>query len=197
MLIVAVLTQLYGSVKSHGIVNPPQKWILLYINFILFIYFFLLYPFICQWTFRLLPCLGYFGKNKRRRKCLQKLMCVCVVCVLVAQSCLTLCDLMYCSLPGSSVHGILHGQEYLHELPFPTPRDLPHPGMEPGSPTLQAASLLSEPSGKPSVCTTVWIYLQSCIVYLKLVRIVNLMWCIFYHNFKKFKCKTTRQVMYL
>ena len=26
---------------------------------------------------------------------------------LVAQSCLTLCDPMVCSLPGSSVHGIL------------------------------------------------------------------------------------------
>ena len=31
---------------------------------------------------------------------------VCV-CVLVAQSCLTLCDSMDCSLPGSSVHGII------------------------------------------------------------------------------------------
>ena len=30
---------------------------------------------------------------------------VCL-CVLVAQSCLTLCDHMGCSLPGSSVHGI-------------------------------------------------------------------------------------------
>ena len=30
-----------------------------------------------------------------------------VLCVLVAQSRLTLCNLMYCSLPGSSVCGIL------------------------------------------------------------------------------------------
>ena len=30
-----------------------------------------------------------------------------VVCVLVAKLCLTLCDPMDCSLPGSSVHGIL------------------------------------------------------------------------------------------
>ena len=29
------------------------------------------------------------------------------MCVLVAQSCLTLCDLMHCSLRGSSGHGIL------------------------------------------------------------------------------------------
>ena len=36
-------------------------------------------------------------------------MYVCLVCVflLVAQSCLTLCDSMDCSLLGSSVHGIL------------------------------------------------------------------------------------------
>ena len=36
-------------------------------------------------------------------------VCVCV-CVLVAQSCLTLCDPMDCSLPGSSVHGILQAR---------------------------------------------------------------------------------------
>ena len=36
-------------------------------------------------------------------------------------------------------------------LPFPSPGDLPNLGIEPGSPTLQADSLLSEPSGKPFV----------------------------------------------
>ena len=30
-----------------------------------------------------------------------------VICVLVTQLCLTLWDLMNCSLPGSSIHGIL------------------------------------------------------------------------------------------
>ena len=34
-------------------------------------------------------------------------------------------------------------------LPFPSPGDLPNPGIEPGSPTLQADSLPSEPPGKP------------------------------------------------
>ena len=33
--------------------------------------------------------------------------CCCVLCALVAQSCLTLRNNMDCSLPGSSVHGIL------------------------------------------------------------------------------------------
>ena len=36
-------------------------------------------------------------------------------------------------------------QEYWSGLPFPTPGDLPDPGIEPGSPALQADSLLSEP----------------------------------------------------
>ena len=34
-------------------------------------------------------------------------------------------------------------------LPFPSPGDLPNPGIEPGSPTLQADSFPSEPPGKP------------------------------------------------
>ena len=35
-------------------------------------------------------------------------------------------------------------QEYWSGLPFPSPRDLPNPGIEPGSPALQADSLLSD-----------------------------------------------------
>ena len=35
--------------------------------------------------------------------------------------------------------------------PFPSPGNLPNPGIEPGSPSLQADSLLSEPPGKPTV----------------------------------------------
>ena len=40
-------------------------------------------------------------------------------------------------------------QEYWSWLPFPPPRDLPDPGIEPGSPALQADSLPSESQGKP------------------------------------------------
>ena len=39
-------------------------------------------------------------------------------------------------------------QEYWSGLPLPSPGDLPNPGIEPGSPALQADSLLSEPPGK-------------------------------------------------
>ena len=38
-------------------------------------------------------------------------------------------------------------------LPFPIPGDLPDPGIEPGSPALQADSLPSEPPGKPLLLT--------------------------------------------
>ena len=37
-------------------------------------------------------------------------------------------------------------QEYWGGLPFPSPGDLPNPGIEPGSPALQADALFSEPS---------------------------------------------------
>ena len=40
-------------------------------------------------------------------------------------------------------------QEYWSGLLFPSPGDLPGPGIEPGSPTLQADSLLSESPGNP------------------------------------------------
>ena len=39
--------------------------------------------------------------------------------------------------------------EYSGGLPFPSPGGLPDPGIELGSPALQAESLPSEPSGKP------------------------------------------------
>ena len=49
--------------------------------------------------------------------------------VLSHQSCLTVCDPMDCSPPGSSVHEILQ-QEYSSRLPFPLPGDLPDSEME-------------------------------------------------------------------
>ena len=49
-----------------------------------------------------------------------------------------------CSSPGSSVHGIVQAR-ILEWMPFLAPGDFPNPGIEPGSPVLQADSLLSEP----------------------------------------------------
>ena len=75
---------------------------------------------------------------------------------LVAQSYPTLCDPMDCSLPVSSVHGILQAR-ILEWVAIPFPGDLPYLGIEPRSPALEADSLLSEPqtgstSGKESAC---------------------------------------------
>ena len=64
----------------------------------------------------------------------------------VAQSCPTLCNPMDCNLPGSSVHGIFQAR-ILEWLPFPSPGDLPNPGIESGSPSL-ADALPSETPGK-------------------------------------------------
>ena len=67
----------------------------------------------------------------------------------VAQLCLAFCNPMDCSPPGSSVHGIFQAR-YWSGLPFPSPGDLPNPGIEPGSPALEADTLTSEPPGKPA-----------------------------------------------
>ena len=58
-------------------------------GWVIFFYLFSL-SFHCQWAFTLLPCLEGEGE--------------------VAQLCLTLCDPVDCSLPGSSVQGILQAR---------------------------------------------------------------------------------------
>ena len=70
--------------------------------------------------------------------------------VLFTQLCLTLCNPMDCSWPGSPVHGVLQAR-MLEWVAIPFSGDLPNPGVEPGSPALQADSLPSEPPGKPII----------------------------------------------
>ena len=58
-------------------------------------------------------------------------------------------------IPGTVTHQAplsmgFSRQEFWGGLPVPSPGDLPDPGSEPGSPTLQADSLPSEPPGKPT-----------------------------------------------
>ena len=67
-----------------------------------------------------------------------------LVCVLVAQSCLTLYDPKDYNPQGSSVHGILQARilEWVG-LPFPSPEDLPGSGIKPRYPAIQADSLPS------------------------------------------------------
>ena len=74
------------------------------------------------------------------------------------QSYSTLCD------PWTVTHQVPLGfsrHEYRNGLLYPPPGDLPNPGIEPKSPSLQADSLLSEPQGKPSndtVLSVTWYY---------------------------------------
>ena len=70
----------------------------------------------------------------------------------VVQSHLTLCNPMNCSPRGSSVHGIL--QARILELPFPSPGDLPNPGIKatfPVAATLAEEFFTAEPPGKPYI----------------------------------------------
>ena len=65
------------------------------------------------------------------------------VCLLAAQSRPILCDPMgYKAHQAPLPVGFLR-QEYQSGLPFPSPGALPHPGIESGSPALQADSHLS------------------------------------------------------
>ena len=52
-------------------------------------------------------------------------------------------------------------QESWSGLPFPSPGDLPDPGIEPRSPVLQADALPSEPPGKPSLYGVQIIHIKS------------------------------------
>ena len=84
---------------------------------------------------KMLNALSHLGKKKE---------------VLVDQLCPTLCDPMDCN-PQAPVSLELSRQEYWSGLSFPSPGDLPDPGIEPRSPALQVDSLLSEPQGSPVI----------------------------------------------
>ena len=69
--------------------------------------------------------------------------------VKITQLYLTLCDRM-----DYTVRGILQAKilEWRNTgYPFPSPGDLPNPGIEPKSPTLQADSLPAEPQRSPRI----------------------------------------------
>ena len=74
------------------------------------------------------------------------------LCVLVAQSDLTLCDPMNCSPPGSSVHGISQAR-ILEWVAIFFSRGYSWQGIKLRSPALQVDSLPSELDGSPSLST--------------------------------------------
>ena len=69
-------------------------------------------------------------------------------------------------------------QEYWNGLPFPSPGDLPNPGIEPGSPALQADALSSEPPGKPQQETSIVNYMNLYVMLFHQSRI----WYSFVYN---------------
>jgi len=78
-------------------------------------------------------------------------VCVCVcVCVFVhILSCVCLFVTPWTVARQAPLPMGFSRQEYSSGKPFPPPGDLVDSGMEPGSPALQADSLLSELPGKP------------------------------------------------
>ena len=68
--------------------------------------------------------------------------------VKVTQSCPNLCEPMDCRIHP---RGNLQAKVLEWVAPFPSPGDLPNPGIKPRSPTLQADSLPAEPQGKPKI----------------------------------------------
>ena len=87
---------------------------------------------------------------------------MCVLCVLVTQLCPTLCDPMDYIACQVSLSMEFSRREYWCGLPFPSPEELPNPGIEPWSPALQADSLLFE---LREVCSHnyIYIYIPSCL----------------------------------
>ena len=63
-------------------------------------------------------------------------------------------------------------QEFWSGLSFPSPGDLPDPGIEPGSLALQADALLSEPPGNPQAYNYVFTYTQ-----------IYMYTCLYIHSF--------------
>ena len=77
-------------------------------------------------------------------------------------------------------------QEYWSGLPFPSPGDLPDPGIEPGSPELQAGSLPSEPPGKLKVCK-VHIFLSPVLSPLSFSKLWKVASYAFRHQLKYYR----------
>ena len=99
------------------------------------------------------------------RVCVCVCVCVCIVdarvcvcaCVCACAHrgcpCVCVCETQSCPIPWTLACQACPSmgfsrQECWSELPFSSPGDLPDPGIEPGSPALQADFLPSEPPGK-------------------------------------------------
>ena len=82
-------------------------------------------------------------------------VCVCVrtcvfVCIhSVAQSCLILCDPIWTVAHQAPLSMEFSRQDYCSGWPFPSPRDLPDPGIKSVSPVLSGIVFTTAPPGTP------------------------------------------------
>ena len=80
--------------------------------------------------------------------------CICIFALLLEDKCVkSLSHVRLFATPWTVAYQAppsmgFSRQEYWSGLPFPSPGDLPDPGIEPGSPAFQAEALTSEPPGK-------------------------------------------------
>ena len=85
----------------------------------------------------------------------------------VAQSCLTLCDLMDCS-PQDPPSMEFSRQEYRSGLPFPSPGDLPDPGTQESSIAGRCFTVWATREAPNLVLTVRWVYApRFCLVHNK------------------------------
>ena len=87
--------------------------------------------------------------------------------------CLTLCDPMNCTFQAPLP---MEFSRILEWVAVPFSRDLPNPGIEPRSPTLQADSLPSEPPWKPDFKQYYVIYM--CVCMLSCVQLFGAPWTV-------------------
>ena len=90
------------------------------------------------------------GTSETQRKlCGSCLSASTFPCIITSLLCLSLCDPMDCSPPGSSIHGDSSGKNTGVGCRALLQGNLPNPSIKHRSPALQVDSSLSEPPGKP------------------------------------------------
>ena len=95
--------------------------------------------------------------------CVCMCVCTCVCACVCVLSCVWLRDPIWTVAHEAPPSMEFSRQDYWSGLPFPSPADLPNPGIKPGSPARQADALPSEPPGRSMTLQIVSHY----VVYLK------------------------------
>ena len=92
---------------------------------------------------------------------------LCSGCGLVAKLCLNVCNPMDYIAHQAPLSMGFPRQKQGSRFPFPSPGDLPNPGIEPRCPALQADSLPSKPQGKPHILLHIYHLLLHQILLLQ------------------------------